>query len=297
MKEQDEIIKLLAFEGRISVICASTTNLVQGARDIHDLSPTTTAAFGRLVTMTAIMATDLKTEEGKLTIQLKGNGPIGTMLTVADKDFNVKGYVTNPLVELPLREDGKLDVGSAVGKEGFLNVIQDIGLKKPYTGIVPLISGEIAEDFSNYYVISKQKPSAVGLGVLVDKDGVKASGGYLIIPMPDATQEDIYTIERAIFNAGAISRMLENKLNLVEIAKKITGDENIKVIEENILPKYYCNCSKEKIAKGIETIGKDELYKIIEEDGQAEVKCHFCNKEYHFSKEELEKMVIDMHEY
>lgn len=289
MKQQDKIIKFLACEGRVSVICASTRELVEKARNTHDLSPTATAALGRLLTMTSIMGTEMKSEKDKLTIQLKGNGPIGTMVTVCDNTPKIKGYVSNPWVDLPLREDGKLDVGGAVGKEGFLNVIQDIGLKEPYIGIVPLVSGEIAEDFSNYYLTSKQKPSAVALGVLVNKDGIVSSGGYLISPLPDATEEDIYKIERAIFQAGAISKMLEQNLSLSEIAKKITEDEDIKMIEERI-PIYECDCSKERFSQSLATIGKEELQKMIEEDGKAEAVCHFCNKKYQFSREELEEI-------
>lgn len=286
----DEIIKFLAYEGKISVICAKTTNLVEKAREIHDLSPVVTAGFGRLLTITAIMGNEMKNKEDKLTIQLKGNGPIGTMLTVANNYPKIKGYVANPYVDLPLNEFGKLDVSKAVGYEGYINVIKDIGLKEPYIGISPLVSGEIAEDFANYFVNSEQRNSAVALGVLVDKNGVKSAGGYLINPMPDATEEEISKIEKAIFNAGAISKMLDEKLTLEEIAKKITGDNNIKIIKNNITPIYECDCSKKHMEEALIAIGKEELYKIIEEDGKAELMCHFCNKKYQFSKDELLKI-------
>lgn len=287
----DKIIKFLACEGRVNVICADTTNLVQKARDIHDLSPLATAALGRLLTITALMAVDMKSSKNRLTIQMKGNGPIGTMLTVADNFPRVKGYVVNPLVDLPLNEDGKLDVGGAVGREGFLNVIKDVGMKEPYTGMVPITSGEIAEDFANYFITSEQKPTAVALGVLVDKDGVKSSGGYVIMPMPDATEEDIFNIERQIFSAGAISRMLEKNMKLEEIAKAITGDENIKIVEDNITPIFECDCSKEHFSEGLATLRKEDLEEIINEDGKAETVCHFCNKRYNFTKEELEDIL------
>ena len=287
----DKIIKFLAYDGKISVICADTTELVEKARITHDLSPVATAAFGRLLTITAIMGNEMKSEKNKLTIQLKGNGPLGAMITTSNNFPVVKGYVTNPIVDLPLNDMGKLDVGGAVGTEGYINVIKDIGLKEPYVGICPIVSGEIAEDFAEYYAKSEQKNTAVSLGVLVDKNGVKSAGGYIITPMPDATEEEISKIEQAIFKAGAISRMLDEELTLVDIAKKVTGDENIKIIEDDITPIYECDCSKEHMADGLATLHKDVLKEMIEDEGKAELLCHFCNKEYIFSKEELEEIL------
>lgn len=295
---QDKIIKFLAYEGKISVICADTTELVEKARKTHDLSPVATAAFGRLLTITAIMGNEMKGKDNKLTIQLKGNGPLGTMLTTSDNFPRVKGYVSNPIVDLPLNDMGKLDVGGAVGNAGFINVIKDIGLKEPYVGICPLVSGEIAEDFAEYFAKSEQKNTAVALGVLVDKNGVKSAGGYIITPMPDATEEEISKVEQAIFKAGAISKMLDQNLSLLEIAKKVTGDENVKIIEENITPVYECDCSKEHMAYGLATLDKNVLKEMIQEDGKAEILCHFCNKKYDFNKQELEKILEnkDLHE-
>ena len=290
----DKILKFLAYDERISVICASTTELVEKARKIHDLSPVATTAFGRLLTMSCIMGTEMKSDKDKLTIQLKGDGPLGTMLTVTNKFPKVKGYVANPVVDIPLNEDGKLDVGGAVGHSGYINVIKDLGLKEPYVAISPLVSGEIAEDFANYFVKSEQRQSAVALGVLVNKDGVQASGGYIINAMPDATEDDIYKLEQSIFKAGAISRMLDEKLTLEEIAKKITGDNNVKVIEENIVPEYECDCNKEHMADALKTIGKEELEKIIQEDKKAELVCHFCNKKYEFSENELSNILEEI---
>lgn len=290
MKE-DQIIKFLAHNEKISVICADTTNLVEKARKIHDLSPVVTAAFGRMLTITAIMGAEMKNEQDKLTVQIKGNGPIEMMVATTNNFPRVKGYAVNPQVDMPLNEFGKLDVGGAVGQEGYINVIKDIGLKDPYIGISPLTSGEIADDFANYFVSSEQRNSAVALGVLVDKNGVKSAGGYLINPMPDATEEEISKVEQAIFKAGAISKMLDQQLTLKEIAQKITGDENVEVIEENITPIYQCDCSKEHMADGLATIGKEEIQNIMEEDGKAEIVCHFCNKKYQFSTKELEEIV------
>ena len=291
---EDKIIRMLAYDGRVSVICASTTNLVEKARKIHDLSPVTTAAFGRLLTITSIMASEMKSSKDKITVQLKGNGPAGILLVTANNFPKLKGYVTEPHVDIPLNEFGKLDVSGAVGTEGYINVIKDIGLKEPYIGICPLVSGEIAEDFAEYFAKSEQKNTAVGLGVLVNKDGVKSAGGYIITPMPDATEEDISNVEQNIFKAGAISKMLDQDLTLKEIGKKITGDEDIKILEENITPIYECDCSKEYMRDALKTIGKKELEKIIDEDEKAELTCHFCNKKYKFNKEELEKILKDI---
>ncbi len=291
---QDEIKKFLAYNGKISVVCANTTEIVEEARNIHDLSPVATAAMGRILTMAVIMGSEMKGSKDKLTIQLKGDGPLGTIIVTANSCPKVKGAISNPQVDLPLNEDGKLDVGGAIGNAGYLNVIKDIGLKEPYVGICPLVSGEIAEDFAEYFSKSEQKNTAVALGVLVDKNGVRRAGGYIITPMPDATEEEISKVEQAIFKAGAISRMLDNNLTLEEIAKKITGDENIKTIEENGKLAYECDCSKEHMAEALATIGKDELNKIIEEDGEAELVCHFCNKKYHFNQRELFEILEEM---
>ena len=287
----DKIIRLLAHHGKISVMCVDTTKLVEEARKIHDLSPVATAAFGRMLTMTVMMGAEMKNGKDKLTVQIKGNGPIQMMVATCNNKPEVKGYVVNPQVDIPLNEFGKLDVSGAVGNQGYINVIKDIGLKEPYIGISPLVTGEIAEDFANYFVTSEQRQSAVALGVLVDKNGVRAAGGYFINPMPDATEEDISTIEQSIFKAGAMSKMLDEKLSLVEIAKRITGDENVQVIEDTRVPMYHCDCSKEHMAEGLMTLGKEELEDIIQTEGQANLECHFCNKQYHFSKEELEKIL------
>lgn len=287
----DEIIKCLAHNGKISIICAKTTKLVEEARRTHDLSPVVTAAFGRMLTITSILGVEMKNEKDKLTVQIKGNGEIGMMVATANNLPRIKGYVANPHVDIPLNEDGKLDVGRAVGNQGYINVIKDIGLKDPYIGISPLVSGEIAEDFANYFVNSEQRRSAVALGVLVNKDGVKNSGGYLINAMPDAGEEEITKVEQAIFKAGAISKMLDQNMSLIEIVKKVTGDENVKIIEENITPLFKCDCSKEHMKNGIATIGKEELQEILETDGKLEVVCHFCNKKYQFSREEIEEIL------
>ena len=230
---EDKITNFLAYNGKVGVTCIKSTKMVEEARKIHDLSPLATATLGRVLTITALMANEMKGKEDKITVQIKGNGEIGTILAVANNQPEVKGYVQNPYVDLPLNEFGKLDVGGAVGNEGYINVIKDIGLKEPYIGVSNLTSGEIADDFTNYFANSEQRQTAIALGVLVDKNGVREAGGYLVTPMPDATDEDISKIEKGIFEAGAISKMLDEKLSLVDIARKITGDKYIKVIEDN----------------------------------------------------------------
>lgn len=287
---KDQIKKFLAYQGKIAVTCIQTTQLVEEARKVHDLSPVATAAFGRLLTMAAMMGNDMKSEQDKLTIQLKGTGPLGMMVVTANAKPTLKGFVTHPQLDLPLNDMGKLDVGTAVGKEGYINVIKDIGLKEPYVGICPIVSGEIAEDFAEYFAKSEQKNTAVALGVLIDAQGVKSAGGYMITPMPDATNEEITRIEQAIFKAGAISKMLDQNLSLDEIAKKITGDNQITALDTNEQLAYVCDCSQEYMARALASVGKQELQTIIEEDGQAELTCQFCHKKYHFNKEELQDL-------
>lgn len=291
MRNQDEIIKFLAYDGQISITCARTTNLVEKARELQDLSPVVTAALGRLLTITCILGNNLKNETDKITVQIKGDGPIHGMVAVANNKAEVKGYALEPIVDIPLKREGKLDVGTAVGKNGFLNVIKDIGLKEPYRGMVPLVSGEIAEDFARYFAESEQTGTAVALGVLVDKNGVKSAGGYVITVMPDAKEETIQIIEKNLQQIEPISSLLEQDIPLEQIAKKVTGEENLQVIQNNKVPTYTCNCSKEKIKKVLVSLGKQELEKILEEDKKAEIVCHFCNTVYVFTEEELKEMI------
>ncbi len=288
----DKIEKFLVSGGKINVIVASTTDLVEESRKIHDLSPTATATLGRVLTMGVLMGSNLKSKEDTITIQIKGNGPIGGITVVVNQELEVKGYVYEPKVDIPVREDGKLDVGRAVGQEGFLYVIKDLGLKEPYIALSKLVTGEIAEDFANYFLISEQKNTAVALGVLVNKDGVKSSGGYMITAMPDATEEDISKIEEALKKAKPVSQMLDEEKSLLEIVKEITGaeEEDIQRLEE-LKPTYHCNCSKEKMEKALIAIGREELENIIQKDKKAEMRCQFCNKTYTFSEEELKKLL------
>lgn len=292
----DKIEKYLAYNGKASLICANTKNLIEEIRKIHDLTPTTTAAMGRFATVCGMMGlTSIKENDDSITVQLKGTGPCGNLVAVIKRENNIskiKTYMENPLVELPLKSNGKIDVGGAVGNTGYLNVIKQSDVTdSEYTGLVPLVSGEIAEDFTEYFATSEQKPTVLALGVLVNKDGVEESGGYMINLMPDATEEEISKIEETLSKAPSISELLSQKKTLNEIAKIVTGDDNIKLLEDDLEIKFECDCSKEKIERGLISIGKEELNKIIEEDGKAEIICQFCNKKYDFSKEELEEIL------
>ena len=292
----DKIIKFLAYNKKVSVMCMESTNLIEEIRNIHDLTPTSTAVAGRVATVLAMMShLEIKETTDSITIQIKGNGPVGSIVAqgiLQDKKIaNIKMYLQNPHVELPLKPNGKIDVGGAVGHQGYLNVITQNELTKGnYNGLIPLVSGEIAEDFTQYFAKSKQKPTALALGVLVNKDGVKRAGGYMINLMPDITDEEIEKIEIAIKNAKPISEMLEEGITLEEIAKIVTGDENIETLEDDLKAVYKCSCNKEKIEEGIISLGKGEINKIIEEDGKLEAECHFCHTKYRFTKEELEKL-------
>lgn len=290
----DNIKRFLAYNGRINIVCIKTTNLVEEARKVHDLSPLATAALGRTLTMASIIASGLKGENDTVTLQIKGNGPIGTVVAVSDSSLRTRGYVSDPTIDLPLRKDGKLNVGGAIGNGGFIYVIKDIGLKEPYVGMSKIVSGEIAEDFTNYFYTSEQKSTAVALGVLVDKDGVRASGGYIVTAMPDATEDDLFILENRIREAKPISQMLDENMTLEEIAQDITGDVNIELVEENLYPKYECNCNKEKMSNALVSIGKKELTSIVNEDKKAELVCHFCDKKYEFSEEELKEILENL---
>ena len=290
MEHTDKLKKYLAYDGKVAITVAETTEIVEEARKIHDLTPTTTAALGRLLTAVTLMGVDLKNENDSITAQIKGDGPIGTMIAVSDKNPNVRAYIQNPHIELPLNPNGKIDVGGAVGKSGYLNVIKDIGLKEPYVGNVPLQTGEIAEDFAYYYAMSEQTASAVALGVLVEKDGsVKKAGGYVLQIMPDTPDEIISLIEQRLKESKSITQMLEEGMTLEEIAKYISDDLATYEVEE-LHPKYKCDCSRERMEKALISIGKKDIMELAE-DEETELTCQFCNKKYKFSKEEILNLI------
>lgn len=291
---KDRLIDCLAYDGKVSIKCISSTDMVEEARKLHDLSPTASAALGRLLTITSIMGYETKEEKGSITNQIKGDGPLGMLTAVGESNGNVKGYVANPTLDLPLNENnGKLDVGTAVGKHGMLYIIKDLEIGKPYVGMTPIVSGEIAEDFTNYFATSEQTPSVIALGVLVDKNGIRSAGGYKLSLMPDATDEIISKIEEQVGKIDPVSKMLDEQKTLEEIAKEVTGDSNLKVLAE-INPEYKCNCSREKCEKGLIAIGKEELQKIIDEEEKIEIACNFCDKKYEFTREDMKKLLNNM---
>lgn len=291
---KDRLIDCLAYDGKVSIKCISSTDMVEEARKLHDLSPTASAALGRLLTITSIMGYETKEKKGSITNQIKGDGPLGMLTAVGESNGNVKGYVANPKLDLPLNENnGKLDVGTAVGKNGMLYIIKDLGIGKPYVGMTPIVSGEIAEDFTNYFATSEQTPSVIALGVLVDKNGIRSAGGYKLSLMPDATDEIISKIEEQVGKIDPVSKMLDEQKTLEEIAKEVTGDSNLKVLAE-INPEYECNCSREKCEKGLIAIGKEELQKIIDEEEKIEIACNFCDKKYEFTREDMKKLLNNM---
>lgn len=284
----DRLVKFLAHVDMVKITCVESTVLVEEARKIHGLNPTPTAALGRTLTMAAMMGASLKEETGKITLQILGNGPLGKILVSANQKCEVKGCVDNPLAEAPLNEVGKLNVKAIVG-EGQLNVIKDIGLKEPYVGNVPLQTGEIAEDFAYYYAISEQIPTAVALGVLVNPNGsVKKAGGYMIQATPDTPEEILKLIENRIEESLSMTQMLEKGMSLEEIATYISDDLNTYIVEE-IEPKYHCDCSRERMEKALFCLKKEDILELAN-DTVTEICCHFCNKKYQFSKEEMLRM-------
>ena len=292
----NRVAKFLAHEGRVSLVCANTTEMINEIKNIHDLTPTTTAALGRFATITGMMGfTEIKDTEDYLTVQMNGKGPMGTLISVVRREAftsKVKVCTDNPHVEIPLKANGKLDVSGAVGQNGFLNIINKNEVTDTnYTGLVPIVTGEIAEDFTEYFAKSQQKPTVIALGVLVNKDGVQAAGGYMIQLMPDATEEDIVAIEKALEKAPSISQMIDENKSLEEIARTVTGDNDIMILAQELDMKYECDCSREKFERGLISIGKEELEKIINEDGKANIICNFCKEEYNFDKNDLEELL------
>ena len=288
---KDYLIRGIDQKKSFRVFVASTTYLVEEARKIHNTSPTATAALGRSLTAALMMGITMKNSTDSLTFKIKGDGPIGNIVTVANNSGEVKGYVDKPYADLPSRADGKLDVGGIVGKNGQLALIRDLGLRDPYIGYSNLVSGEIAEDLVHYYYLSEQQPSAINLGVLVDKDiSVKAAGGYMLQILPNAEERDIDKIEKILNNAEPISTLIDKGLSPEEIVEELFGEFNIEILEKREL-QFKCNCNRERIEKVLLSLGHKELKDIIEEDGKAEIVCHFCNTKYNFSKEELLEMV------
>ncbi|MFS8540584.1 MAG: Hsp33 family molecular chaperone HslO [Tissierellales bacterium] len=288
---KDYVIRGIDKKGTINFFIASTTNLVEEARRIHNTSPTATAALGRVLTAACMIGMTLKNDRDTLTLKIKGDGPIGSIVSVANSKGEVKGYVENPQTEVPRRPDGKLNVGGAVGKNGQIAVIKDLGLKEPFIEYSNLVSGEIAEDLASYYYHSEQQPTAISLGVLVDTDtSVRAAGGFMIQLLPGVSEEDIDRIESILKSIKPMSTLIDEGLTPEEILKEIFGEFQVEVLDKTFV-QYKCNCSMEKVESILVSLGNDELKAIIEEDGKAEVVCHFCNTKYNFSKEDLIKLL------
>lgn len=287
---EDYLVRAIAANGQVRAFAAYTKNTVETARQAHNTSPVVTAGLGRLLTAGAMMGSMMKGDRDVLTIKAEGSGPVGHYLVTADSKGNVKGYAANPNVILPANAAGKLDVGGSLGA-GLLTVIKDLGLKEPYTGTCELVSGEIAEDLTYYFASSEQTPSSVGLGVLMTKDNtVNVAGGFIIQLMPDATEETISIVEEKISTIKSVTSMLENGLDPEGIINLILGGLDPEILDKMPV-RFYCNCSKERVSKALITIGRKELDNIIEENEPIEVKCHFCNKAYNFTVDELKKLV------
>jgi len=290
---KDYLIKALAFEGTIRAYAVDSTNAVGEAQKKHHVWPTATAALGRTMTAGLMMGAMLKGDD-KLTVKIEGNGPAGPIVIDADAHGDVRGYITNPHTHFDLNEQGKLDVRRAVGTEGMLTVVKDLGLRDFFTGQVPIVSGEIAEDFTQYFVVSEQVPSAVALGVLVNPDNtVKAAGGFIIQVMPGATEETISLLEERLANVEPISRMIDRGLTPEEVLAEVLGKDNVEILEKMDVA-FRCNCSKERFGNAIIGLGEQEIREMIDEDGQAEAQCHFCLEKYLFTKEELEGFIDEI---
>ena len=286
---KDYIVRATAGNGQIRAFAATTQNLVEEARQRHNTSPVATAALGRLLTAGTMMGSMMKNDSDVLTIQIKGDGPIGGLTVTADVNGNVKGYVENPDVILPPK-NGKLDVGGAIGI-GLLNIIKDMGLKEPYVGQTILVTSEIAEDLTYYFANSEQVPSSVGLGVLMNKDNtVRCAGGFIVQVMPFVTDEVVTKLEKNIKKISSVTSMLNDGCTPEQMLEHVLDDLDM-VVTDTLPAAFKCNCSHERIEKAIISIGKKDIQEMIDEGKEVEVKCHFCNTAYTFSVDELKEIL------
>lgn len=287
---KDYIVRATAADAQIRAFACTTRNMVETARRVHDTSPVVTAALGRLLTGGAMMGSMLKGEKDILTLQIQGNGPVKGLTVTADSKANVKGYALNPQAMLPPNEKGKLDVGGAVGR-GSLNVIKDLGLKEPYVGQTVLQTGEIADDLTYYFATSEQVPSSVGLGVLMEKDNtVKQAGGFIVQLMPFAEEQVIENLERNLKKITSVTALLEEGKTPEELLELLLKGMSMEILDD-MPTAFSCNCSKERVARAIVSIGEKDIREMIDEGKEIEVNCHFCNKNYTYSIEELEKLL------
>ena len=287
---QDYIVRATAAQQQLRVFAITSRDLVEQGRKIHNTSPVATAALGRLLTAGAMMGSMMKGNKDVLTLQIECGGPIGGVTVTADANANVKGYVNQPNVIIPANKDGKLDVSGAIGP-GFLNVIRDIGLKEPYNGQVHLVSGEIAEDLTYYYATSEQIPSSVGLGVLLDKENfVKQAGGFIIQVMPFAEDEVIDKVEESLKHIHSVTSLLEQGMSPEDMLHHLLGDLDLEILDR-MPAQYACNCSKERVAKAIASIGRADLEDMIQAGETIETNCQFCGSHYYFTTEELKSFL------
>lgn len=290
----DEIVRAMTADGYVKAVAVTGRDLVERARNIHTLLPMATAALGRALLGASMLGDMLKEQKGSLTLQIKGGGPLGTVLAVSDYEGNVRGYVQNPHVELMEKHQGKLDVGAAVGSTGTLTVIKDIGLKEPYVGSIGLFSGEIADDLAMYFVESEQIPTACALGVLVGTDqSVTSAGGYLIQLLPGASDDIIDKIEAGVHRVGSVSHALESGLDGEGLLRAVLSDFQLEILEKHPV-EYRCYCSRDRVTRALISMGREELSSLIRDQGQADLTCQFCDKIYHYSQEQLEKLLAEM---
>jgi len=287
----DQLIRAISKDGLMKVSAVSTRDLTERARQIHKTLPVATAALGRLLAAASMMGNALKEEAASLTLQIKGGGPLGTLLAVSDHEGSVRGTVDNPAVDLPLREDGKLDVGAAVGNRGTLTVIRDLRMKEPYVGSVGLLWGEIAEDIALYFVESEQIPTACGLGVLVDRDqSVLSAGGYLVQLLPGAGEETAERLEASLRAAGPVTELLKADPDPEALLRAALPGLALEVLEKRPIA-YRCDCSRERMERALISLGREELRDMIDQQGGAELTCRFCDRVEHFSREDLEALL------
>lgn len=283
------VVRCITDDGCVFVLAADTTDISETSRQIHNTSKVCTAALGRALTGASFMGILLKGQDSSVTLRFNGGGPAGSVIAVADSDGNVRGYVMNPDVNLPLNEKGKLDVGGAVGTDGFLTVIKDIGMKEPFVGQIPLVSGEIAEDLTSYYAVSEQVPSVCALGVLVNPDlTVAVSGGFLIQLLPTADDTIIDKVERGLQGLPSVTTMLAEGLTPEEICKKVLPEFNVEVLDTAEC-EYKCNCSRERVEQALISVGREELIDMAN-DEVTEVKCHFCPEVYKFTSDDIKEL-------
>ncbi len=288
---QDQIVRAMTKDGWVKAVAISSRQSVERARQIHKTLPTATAALGRLLSAASMMGNMQKVEDGSITLQIKGGGPLGMLLAVSDAEGNVRGYVENPQISLLEKYRGKLDVGAAVGTDGMLTVIRDLRMKEPYVGSVELVSGEIAEDITQYFAQSEQIPTACALGVLVDVDqSVRASGGYIVQLLPGAPDETIDRLEAGVNAAGSVTSMLDAGLDPEQMLQKVMSDFEVEILEKTPV-EYRCSCSRERVARTLLTLGTEELEQIVQTGETLHIDCQFCDRIYDFTPENVQEIL------